>query len=271
MSSELHTFYWENFRRMALANRWRFRHPLESRFGRYYQLSGAKYDVSLHKVYECEKKLRLLSVLKIKLHHKEVDIPTFDTDWCQFHDDRHNINTVSVTITINDLSAPQDYMPVITYIAGYCCYAVTKKLSCLHCTETVGIADTEGNVDNLQNELIKKTFPGGLLYPTTDVVHIVLISYIVINKISDTDEFKGSTCHRLATETTPYSVFHPLWKMKNFCFFTKNKCINGHERVKLTKMIVWSCTNTLLNNYCFKKKDSIFNDKFAKRKLKTWI
>ena len=85
-------------------------------------------------------------------------------------------------------------MLMITYIAGYCCYTVTKKLSCLHCTER--IVKTEGNVDNFQNELIKKTFQGRLLYPAVDVVHIVLISYIVINKICDTDEFKGSTCHR---------------------------------------------------------------------------
>ena len=126
---------------------------LESRFGRYRQLSGAKYDVSLRQVYECEKKLRLLSVLRLKLHHKEVDISTFDTDWCQFHDDCNSINTVSVTLTTNDLSAAQDYMPVITYIAGYCCYTVTKKLSCLHCRER--IVNSEGNVA-FKTNLLKK-------------------------------------------------------------------------------------------------------------------
>ena len=77
-----------------------------------------KFDASqpLRQVYECEKKLRLLSVLRLKLHHKEVDISTFVTDWCQFHDDRNNINTVSVTLTTNDLSAARDYMPVTTFI-----------------------------------------------------------------------------------------------------------------------------------------------------------
>ena len=234
---------------------------LESRFGRYRQLSGAKYDVSLRQVYECEKKLRLLSVLRLKLHHKKVDISTFDTDWCQFHDDCNSINTVSVTLTTNDLSAARDYMPVITYIAGYCCYTVTKKLSCLHCRERV--VNSEGNVDNLQNELIKKTSRGGLLYPAVDVVHIVLISYIVINKICDTDEFKGSTCHR------NYAMKCILSSLEDeeFLFLYEEQCINGHERIKLTKMILWSCTNTLLNNYCFKRNDSILNDKIAKRRI----
>ena len=195
-----------------------------------------------------------------------MDISTFDTVWCQFHDDCNSINTVSVTLTTNDLSAARDYMPVITYIAGYCCYTVTKKLSCLHCRERV--VNSEGNVDNLQNELIKKTSRGGLLYPAVDVVHIVLISYIVINKICDTDEFKGSTCHR------NYAIKCILSSLEDeeFLFLYKEQCINNHERIKLTKMILWSCTNTLLNNYCFKRNDSILNDKITKRrKLKTLV
>ena len=196
---------------------------LESRFERYRQLSGEKYNVSLRQVYECEKKLRLLSVLRLKLHHKEVDISTFDTDWCQFHDDCNSINTVSVTLTTNDLSAARDYMPVISdYIYSrilllYC----TKKLSCLHCRERV--VNSEGNVDNLQNELIKKTSRGGLLYPAVDVVHIVLISYIVINKICDTDEFKGSTCHR------NYALKCILSSLEDeeFLFLYKEQCMNA--------------------------------------------
>ena len=88
-------------------------------------------------------------------------------------------------------------MPVITHIAGYCCYTVTKKVTCLHCTER--IVNTEGNVDNLQNELIKKTSRGALLYPATDVVYLVLISYIVINKFV----IRMSSKVLLATETMP--------------------------------------------------------------------
>ena len=74
----------------------------------------------------------------------------------------------------------------------------------------------------------------------------------------------------LATETMPCSVFFPLWKTKNFLFLYEEQCLNGHKRVKLTKMIVWSCTHTLSNNYYFKRNDSILNDKMVKRrKFKT--
>lgn len=38
---------------------------LEARFGQYRQLAGGQYDVSLGQIYECEKKIRLLSVLKL--------------------------------------------------------------------------------------------------------------------------------------------------------------------------------------------------------------
>ena len=86
VSSELYTFYWKNFRRM----------PWNPGL-------GAKYKVWLRQVYECEKKLRLLSVLRFKLQDKEVDISTFDTDWCNFMMIvTIYVNTVSVTLTTND-------------------------------------------------------------------------------------------------------------------------------------------------------------------------
>ena len=160
-----------------------------------------KFDASqpLRQVYECEKKLRLLSVLRLKLHHKEMDISTFDTDWCQFHDDRNNINTVSVTLTTNDLSAARDYMPVTTYIAGYCSYTVTKKLSCLHCTERV--VKTESNVDNFQNELIRRTSRGWIAVFGCRCCAYCPIGcvLIVINKIL----IRMSLKVLLATETMP--------------------------------------------------------------------
>ena len=52
-------------------------YSLESRFGQYRQLAGGKYDVSLRQVYECEKKIRLLTVLKLKLNGVVIHLSDF--------------------------------------------------------------------------------------------------------------------------------------------------------------------------------------------------
>ena len=45
---------------------------------------------------------------------------------------------------------------------------------------------------------------------------------------------------------------------------------NTHNYTDLVKMIVWVCTNTLLNNLCFKKNDAVCTERLAKRrKLRT--
>ena len=40
---------------------------LEARFGQYQQLSGVQHNISIQQVFECEKKIRMLSVLKLSL------------------------------------------------------------------------------------------------------------------------------------------------------------------------------------------------------------
>ncbi len=40
---------------------------LEEKFGQYCQLGGDHYNIPIRQVFECEKKLRMLSVLKLNL------------------------------------------------------------------------------------------------------------------------------------------------------------------------------------------------------------
>ena len=47
---------------------------LEARFSQYRQLAGSNYNISMRQVFECEKKLRLMSVLKILLRNQDVDL-----------------------------------------------------------------------------------------------------------------------------------------------------------------------------------------------------
>ena len=55
---------------------------LEARFGQYRQLAGGKYNISLRQIYGSEKKLRLLSTLKLK--DAEITLANFDLDLNSF-------------------------------------------------------------------------------------------------------------------------------------------------------------------------------------------
>ena len=57
---------------------------LEARFRQYRQLSGGKYNISLRQVFESEKKLHLLSTLKLKLKEKDITLTRFELNWNQF-------------------------------------------------------------------------------------------------------------------------------------------------------------------------------------------
>ena len=54
---------------------------LKSCFGQYQQLAGGKYDISLQQAFECEKKLHLLSVLKLAIKGREITLKDFECDW----------------------------------------------------------------------------------------------------------------------------------------------------------------------------------------------
>ena len=55
----------------------------KSRFEQYRQLAGGKYNVSLRQVYESEKKICLLSVIKLKLNDAEISLFDFLMSWDQ--------------------------------------------------------------------------------------------------------------------------------------------------------------------------------------------
>ena len=93
---------------------------LEAGFGKYRQLCGGKYDVFLRQIFEAEKKIRMISVLKLSLNKKCFVLKIFNFDWSEF-ECCSKFNNVNIgPVTADDLAKAKDYLPVITYIAGYC-------------------------------------------------------------------------------------------------------------------------------------------------------
>ena len=83
-----------------------------------------------------------------------------------------------------------------------------------------------GNETNLENSLIKGISQGSLLYPSFDIVRFVLISYIVIGKITTYDEFFRSYSQQALAVN---SILAALSNNEIMLSYISN-CINGHNQ-----------------------------------------
>lgn len=100
---------------------------LEARFGRYRRLAGCNHNISVSQLYECENKIRLESCLKLSVMFNDTDI--IEHERCMYKE----CADIDIVISEADLNDTTKHLPTITYLGGYCCYTVLKKLSCQIC------------------------------------------------------------------------------------------------------------------------------------------
>ncbi|KAH7932894.1 hypothetical protein HPB49_004666 [Dermacentor silvarum] len=148
---------------------------LEDRFGRYRQLSGAQYHISIRQMYEAEHKLRLQKVLELP---ESDEIPL-----CASTDEfRDALKQFQIVVGEEDIAAKQHTLPAITYVAGYCAYAALKKLTCAFCQENLLVESKTVTIE--ADEFITSITRGGLKFPQAVVVNAVLIMNIVLEKLT---------------------------------------------------------------------------------------
>nr|CAH7731460.1 unnamed protein product [Callosobruchus chinensis] len=228
--------------------------PLENRFGKYRQLAGGQYHISIRQLYESEKKLRIQSLFKI-----------FSKNLDDFHHEQRQLDYSfhpQICIENSDYEQVQYEMPVITYLAGYCCYKILRKIKCDICKLEL-VYDDDLVVEENYN-LISSLNRGGLLFPKDIVIRIVLICYIIFNKIlaNHEDEFLSTHYKRDCL----IDIFLKYWLL-NESENNKLKLCHNHEEENIVKLVIASTTNTLLKNYCSKSNDRL--GKTKKRKLDT--
>ena len=173
------------------------------------------------------------------------------------------LKELPVNIAPADWDDASQQMPVLT-VAGYCYHSVSKKLRCETCKNK--ITSQVGDMQSIENDLISRITRGGLLYPSPDTVHIVVANYIVVNKLAETKAFRFAPAQRQLVVNATMSGLDE----KDFLCFYEDTCENNHELLHVTNMLVWTCTNILLNNLCFRDNDLLVQEKQAKkRKLQT--
>ncbi|XP_049774363.1 uncharacterized protein LOC126162092 [Schistocerca cancellata] len=159
---------------------------LEDRFGKYRQLCGGNYHVSLRQVFETEQKLRAQSMFSLVLRSKVVgDVVIKTTDIFSTHTQIQGLKETSipeflnVAVDENVDGIDENTWPLLHYIAGYCSHQAIKKKHCEYCKVFLTTDEMKQGGD----DLIMVKDRGGLTYPADDVVVCVTYVYLTIQKI----------------------------------------------------------------------------------------
>ena len=179
------------------------------------------------------------------------------------------LSEVNITVTKYDLDQCKDVLPVIVYLAGYCCYSVNKKMKCKSCFEIISRNDYDTEPPPATYDYFNGISRGSLCSPDAITVNIVRYNYVIINQLTKNDYFKHAKNQRTLSLNMTYNTL-----VADEVIFPLAYCDNGHSLDKIQQMIIWASTNSLLNNYCNKENDSIIINKCngsssKKRKLQT--
>ena len=99
-----------------------------------------------------------------------------------------------VLLCDDDFLKAEEYLHVITYIAGYVCFATNETLQCIYCKSRITCHD--GDVPYIKASFIKGISHDGLLFPSPEMVRTALINYFVIIKICESDECQKCSFQR---------------------------------------------------------------------------
>lgn len=240
---------------------------LEARFGRYRQLSGSQYHVSLRQIFESEKKLKLLSTLELSMRNNrktKITITHLGDDVCQnLESSENDVNSSQFQIAVvdSDFKKIESDIPVLTYIAGYCCHSILKKYNCDTCKDML-VADKGMNISNINDSerLISKMDRGGLKFPREFPVHVVMYSFIILTKLLTDDAFLKVNNQRI---TACRQIINKI-KREDVFFQNENVMCSQHPLNQTLNKIVFISVNIVLNNFC-KLKTNTYNENLQEK------
>ena len=97
-------------------------------------------------MFESEK-IRILSVLNLSLAFNQQCIKTDlknlqEPNWDEVTvEQKLDVNKFRIDVKEDDINKCKEVLPVILYLAGYCCYAVFKKMKCNSCKDLISGRD----------------------------------------------------------------------------------------------------------------------------------
>ncbi|KAG0433448.1 hypothetical protein HPB47_019911, partial [Ixodes persulcatus] len=160
----------------------------------------------------------------------------------------------NVIITEDDLQSSQRDIPVIAYVAGYSAHAALKRIHCEACAKLLVMDGRmlEGEDLSLIFHLTRRGRGGGLMFPQSCTVTMVLVTKIMVEKLSAPKNVSAFLKDEKQRSLIMYFALSLLKEALNFSY-----CSIGHSVLLLMKHVVSAVTNTLLRNYCGVINDAI--------------
>lgn len=214
---------------------------LEKRFGRYRELSGCNYNVSVKQIIESEKKLRVRRLIKTYPHELKVsgysNKTQNDTDISHFTD-------LIYTDYLNEFTN-YDHSSFL-YVCGYGCYAIYKKISCDICIDLIikskGSCTDTDYFDHLQR--------GGLIVPTENCVQLLLHMNALFDALRKNEIMR----RKFQLSNDPQNILvsltiYAFLQNNNFVVEWYDSCLCGTTYSNLFTPLLSIYANILLNNY----------------------
>ena len=212
--------------------------PLESRFGRYRQMSGGNFFISVKQIIESERKIRLSSIL----HHSGVTL-----DRLTMEDDTSDVfHSSDNSFPIDDLpfvEISESEFQIVYFIAGYCAKKVEKFVKC---TECVNFFICDSNVPMIEHptDFFSSINRGGLKAPANEIFIVCCTAYQIFCRIKSCkfDEFLRLECQRDVFVSTVLDYL----KEKDICSIS---CQLNHKLETAFSKVIGSFFNCIARNF----------------------
>ena len=227
--------------------------PIEGRFGRYRQLCGANFYVSVRQILESEQKIRILNLMEQHVDLRELrrsDDPDL-TDDVEVPEWLHNLLLQIDVLAFETIDS--DILNVLFFIAGYIARSVTHANKCSSCMALLRSDSQEENLLAFNSQLSEfssfesqdyrslfvEANRGGLCAPTDFCFTIVLVSFIAFDHLKSSEmweTFLSLRKHR----TIFVNAVSNVCENDSRCTFLKS-CENNHVFFRTVILKMFNC------------------------------
>ena len=163
---------------------------IESRFGHLRQLSGLDYFISMRQLFENDRKLRAISLLKYSaISINDVEAAVKEKSKELVKNILHKAELLHADLMLNIFPNEND-CAIIYYVSGYCCKSLIKSNKCVFCKEGIFTTIHEPNskaIPSNVHDFFREISRGDLWKPTAEMFDLGCLCWMIFAEVSNND------------------------------------------------------------------------------------
>ena len=216
--------------------------PIESRFGRYRQMSGGNYFLSVKQVIESERKIRLSSLLE----HSGIALNRITHDT---HEDHHETTDTSTVFDIDilpDFEMIESELQTVYFVAGYCANRVKTNIICPDCLSLVLSSSSNLPQNDCPSDFFSSLNRGGLKVPADELFILCCNAYQIFCRI----KLNSNSFDSFMRLESPRNVFvSTVMHYVQVNQLLPINCKLGHDLNKIFRFSISTFFNCLARNF----------------------